>query len=309
MASVAVVTHEACIAHDPGPQHPETSARLAAVMEVLAAPEFRALRHVQAPRASDEAILLVHSNPYLTALRQLTAVGGRVDIDADTVLMQHSLEAALRAAGGGVEAVDLVLGGTVDRAFVAVRPPGHHAEPERAMGFCLLNNAAIAARHAQRRWGLTRVAVIDFDVHDGNGTQAAFAASPDLLYVSSHQMPCYPGSGAATETGVGNVVNLPLPPGSGSVLFRETWQRHAFPAIVAFQPVLLVISAGFVAHRDDPLAQLDLQTEDYAWLSRELVRIAQICCDGRLVSLLEGGYHLEALAASARVHVAALMQA
>ncbi len=308
MASVALVTHEACLAHDPGPGHPESPARLAAVMAALATPDFVALRRVEAPRATDEAILLVHSAAFLDGLRQLAARGGRVDIDADTIFMQHSLEAALRAAGGALRAVDIVVEGAVERAFVAARPPGHHAEPDRAMGFCLLSNAAIAARHAQTRRGLRRVAVIDFDVHHGNGTQTAFASSPDLLYVSSHQMHCYPGTGAATETGLGNLVNLPLPPGAGSALFREAWQTRGLPAITAFAPELLIISAGFDAHHDDPLAQISLRTEDFSWLTGELVTIARTCCAGRIVSLLEGGYDLSALSASVAAHVATLMQ-
>ena len=308
MARVALVSHPACLGHDPGPWHPERPSRLSVVLEALASPAFIGLQHHAAPRADDEVVALVHPPAHLAKLRRLHAAGGRVDIDADTVVMEASLEAALRAAGGGVGAVDLVMAGAVERAFVAVRPPGHHAEPAAAMGFCLLNSAAIAARYAVVRHRLSRVAIIDFDVHHGNGTQTVCATDPSLLYVSSHQMPCYPGTGAREETAGGRLVNMPLAPGCGSEQFRAAWMQTGLPAIAAFAPRLLVISAGFDAHLDDPLAQLSLQCEDFSWLTTSLVDLATTCCKGRIVSLLEGGYDLQALAASAAVHVAALMQ-
>jgi acetoin utilization deacetylase AcuC-like enzyme len=230
-----------------------------------------------------------------------------VALDADTIMSTGSREAALRAAGGAVMAVDAVMEGWAKQVFVAARPPGHHAERDRPMGFCLFANAAIAARHAQARWGLSRVAVVDFDVHHGNGTQDIFQADPTLFYASSHQYPCYPGTGSAEERGVGNIVNAPLPPGSGSAAFREAWEVLILPALEAFQPELLVISAGFDAHKADPLAQLRLEASDFAWLTGELMRLARAQCQGRVVSLLEGGYDLDALAESAAAHVRALM--
>lgn len=308
MARVALVTHPACLGHDPGSWHPERPSRLAVVLEALAEPMFMDLRRHLSPCASDEVVALVHPPAHLAMLRRLHEASGRSDIDADTVVMEASLEAALRAAGGGVLAIDLLMAGSVERAFVAVRPPGHHAEPNNAMGFCLLNNAAIAGRYAVTRHKLPRVAIVDFDVHHGNGTQTLCASSPNLLYVSSHQMPCYPGTGAREETGDGRLVNMPLAPGSGSEHFRAVWTKTGLPAIAAFAPSLLVISAGFDAHLDDPLAQLALQTEDFGWLTESLVNLANACCAGRIVSLLEGGYDLRALAASVSAHVAALMQ-
>ena len=308
MALVALISHPACLGHDPGLWHPERPSRLTVVLDALAAPGFVGLQHHSAPCADDEVVALVHPPAHLAMLRRLHASGARVDIDADTAVLQGTLEAVLRAAGGGVLAVDLVMDRIVERAFVAVRPPGHHAEPAQAMGFCLLNNAAIAARYAVTHHHLPRVAIIDFDVHHGNGSQTVCATDQSLLYVSSHQMPCYPGTGARDETGGGRLVNMPLPPGCGSAQFRAAWTQTGLPAIADFAPSLLVISAGFDAHRDDPLAQIDLQTEDFGWLTAALVDLANTCCEGRIVSMLEGGYDLQALAASAAAHVAALMQ-
>ena len=308
MARVTVVSHPACLGHDPGEWHPERPDRLKVVVEALHSPSFIDLRWHEAPRASDEVIALVHPPSHLTTLRRLQAAGVPMDIDADTVVMKGSVEAALRAAGGGVLAVDLVMAGLVERAFVAVRPPGHHAEPEAAMGFCLLNSAAIAARYAVLHRGATRVAVVDFDVHHGNGTQTTCMANPSLLYVSSHQMPCFPGTGAPTAAADGRIVNMPLAPGAGSTQFRSVWEETGLPAIAAFAPSLLVISAGFDAHLEDPLAQLAVQTEDFGWLTESLVKLAKTSCEGRIVSLLEGGYDLDCLAAGVSAHVAALMQ-
>jgi acetoin utilization deacetylase AcuC-like enzyme len=207
-----------------------------------------------------------------------------------------------------VHAIDLVMNREAGAAFVAVRPPGHHAEPDRAMGFCLFNNVAVAAYHARRRWGLARIAVADFDVHHGNGTQASFWDDPALLFVSSHQSPCYPGTGASSERGIdGNIVNAPLSPGTGGEGFRRVWRDTLLPALDAFAPELLIISAGFDAHARDPLASLQLETDDFGWVTRELVAVADRHAGGRIVSLLEGGYDLEALAQSAEAHVRALM--
>jgi acetoin utilization deacetylase AcuC-like enzyme len=217
--------------------------------------------------------------------------------------------AARRAAGAAVAGVDAVCRGEVRRVFCATRPPGHHAEPGRPMGFCLFANAAVAARHAQAAHGLTRIAVVDFDVHHGNGTQACFETDATLFYASSHQSPCYPGTGEAEETGVGNIVNAPLPPGADGAAFRTAWRDILLPALDHFAPELLVISAGFDAHARDPLAQLRVREADFAWLTEALCSLADRHCKGRLVSLLEGGYDLDALASSAASHVRALMRA
>ena len=301
-------THEACLAHDPGPHHPESPARLAAVLAALAEPPFAAVARREAPLATPAQIALVHPGDFAERLLAAVPQRGYVAIDADTVLSPRSGEAALRAAGAAVAAVDAVINGEGPRAFCAVRPPGHHAEPCHAMGFCLFNSVAIGAQHARQAHGLTRVAVVDFDVHHGNGTQAAFESDPNLLYASTHQMPLYPGTGAVSERGVGNIVNAPLRPGAGSEPFRKAFTTTILPALDAFRPELLIISAGFDAHRADPLAQLMLVEADYAWCTERLMEIAVKHARGRVVSSLEGGYDLDALAASAAAHVAALMK-
>jgi acetoin utilization deacetylase AcuC-like enzyme len=253
----------------------------------------------------------VHPANYVDAILSIRpAEGELVQLDADTAMGAGSAEAALRAAGAAVAGVDAVMEGWARTAFAAVRPPGHHAEPARPMGFCLFSNAAVAAMHARVRWGIRRVAVVDFDVHHGNGTQAMFAADGDLFYASSHQHPCYPGTGEASERGTAdNVVNAPLRPGSDGAAFRAAWEGTILPALDRFAPGMLIVSAGFDAHKADPLAQLRLETEDYAWVTRELLRIAAMHCEGRMVSVLEGGYDLGALAASAAAHVRTLMLA
>jgi acetoin utilization deacetylase AcuC-like enzyme len=308
--TVALITHPACLAHDTGLWHPECPDRLRYVLRALEGEEFAPLLREQAPLATEEQLLRVHPAAHLRAILETRpAEGDQVALDADTVLSAGSAEAALRSAGGAVMGVDAVMEGWARTAFVATRPPGHHAEAAQAMGFCLFANAAIAARHAQVKWGLGRVAVVDFDVHHGNGTQAIFAADPTLFYASSHQFPCYPGTGAAGERGVGNIVNAPLPPGADGAAFRAAWTGTLLPALDAFAPELLIVSAGFDAHVADPLAQLRVETEDFAWLTGELLAVARRHCGGRLVSLLEGGYDLNALAASAAAHVRALMLA
>jgi len=308
--TVALITHPACLAHDTGLWHPECPDRLRYVLRALEGEEFAPLLREQAPLATEEQLLLVHPASHLRAILDTSpAEGDQVALDADTVMSAGSAEAARRSAGGAVMAVDAVMQGWARAAFVATRPPGHHAEASRAMGFCLFANAAIAARHAQTRWGLGRVAVVDFDVHHGNGTQAIFAADPTLFYASSHQYPCYPGTGAAGERGVGNIANAPLPPGADGAAFRAAWSGTLLPAVEAFAPELLIVSAGFDAHVADPLAQLRVETADFAWLTGELLAVARRHCGGRLVSLLEGGYDLDALAASAAAHVRALLLA
>jgi acetoin utilization deacetylase AcuC-like enzyme len=307
----ALITHPACLEHDNGPYHPECSERLRAVLTALETPEFADLLREAAPEATVEQLQRVHPANYVEAILAIRPdLGERVQLDADTSMSAGSAEAALRAAGAAVAGVDAVMEGWARAAFAAVRPPGHHAEPARPMGFCLFNNAAVAAMHARARWGVQRVAVVDFDVHHGNGTQAMFEQDADLFYASSHQSPCYPGTGDAWERGTANnIVNAPLRPGDGSAAFRAAWGDIILPDLDRFAPGLLIVSAGFDAHKADPLAQLRLETADYAWITDELVRLAERHCGGRLVSVLEGGYDLDALAMSAAVHVRGLMRA
>ncbi|HUB11740.1 MAG TPA: histone deacetylase family protein [Acetobacteraceae bacterium] len=307
----ALITHPACLEHENGPYHPESPERLRAVLAALEAEEFAPLLRESAPEATEEQLRRVHPADYVAAILSIRPDHGEtVQLDADTSMGAGSAEAALRAAGGAVAAVDAVMQGWARAAFAAVRPPGHHAEPSRPMGFCLFNNAAVAALHARAVHNVQRVAVVDFDVHHGNGTQAMFEQDSDLFYGSSHQSPCYPGTGDAWERGVANnIVNAPLRPGDGSAVFRANWGDIILPELDRFAPDLLIVSAGFDAHKADPLAQIRLDTVDYAWITDELMRIADRHCQGRLVSVLEGGYDLDALAASAAVHVRGLMRA
>lgn len=307
---VAMFTHPACLEHDTGAEHPECADRLRSVLQALEHPDFVPLLREVAPEATRAQLELAHPDEYVEAILALQpGVGESVYLDGDTLMSHGSPQAILRAAGGCVAAVDAVMEGWARAAFVAVRPPGHHAERARAMGFCLFNGAAVAALHARRRWGVTRVAVVDFDVHHGNGTQDIFEDDPGLFYASSHQFPCYPGTGAASERGVaGNVVNMPLRPGTDGAGFRRAWEGVGLPALEAFGPELLIISAGFDAHRLDPLAQLRLETEDFGWMTEQLLAVAGRCCGGRVVSVLEGGYDLGALGASAALHVRRLMR-
>ncbi|MFH5925212.1 histone deacetylase family protein [Roseomonas xinghualingensis] len=305
-----LLTHPACLRHENGPFHPECPDRLQAVMQALEAQEFSTLVRGQAPEATREQLLRVHPAAHVDRILGIRPVEGQaVQIDADTGMNAHSAEAALRAAGAGVEAVDCVMRGEFARAFCAVRPPGHHAEPAVPMGFCLFSNAAIAARHAQAEHGVERVAVLDFDVHHGNGTQAAFWNEPSLMLASSHQALLYPGTGDALETGVGNIINVPLPAGTDGAGFRRAWEHQILPAVESFAPGLIVISAGFDAHRLDPLAGLRLVEEDFAWVTEAICQVANRVCDGRVVSTLEGGYDLGALARSTAAHMRALMRA
>jgi acetoin utilization deacetylase AcuC-like enzyme len=303
----AYFTHPVCLEHDPGPGHPESPARLVAVNEVLAKSEFDALRRVRAPEATREQLQRVHDGAYVASVLAAVPEEGYRSLDPDTVLSPASGEAALRAAGGVCAAVDLVAAGEAGNAFCAMRPPGHHAEAGQAMGFCLFNNIAIGARHAQAVHGFGRVAVVDFDVHHGNGTQHSFEEDASVFYASSHQWPAYPGTGATTETGVGNIVNVPLSPRAGSEEFRAAYDHVILPRLRDFRPDFLLVSAGFDAHERDPLAQLNVTTEDFAWISQALTEVAGNLCGGRLVSTLEGGYNLQALADSAAAHVHALI--
>lgn len=303
-----LLSHPACENHIPGLGHPENPGRLRAVAEALAAGEFAGLLRREAPRAGREQIARVHPGGFVDDLLAHVPSEGVYGIDPDTFLSPGSGEAALRAAGAVVAAVDAVMAGEADNAFCAVRPPGHHAEPDRAMGFCLFNNVAVGALHARAVYGLHRVAVVDFDVHHGNGTQAAFWGDPDLFYASTHQSPLYPGTGSARERGVNaNIVNVPLQPGANSQLFRQAMRDFVIPALTSFQPEFLFISAGFDAHTEDPLAGLDLVEDDYGWATEQLLAVARSACGGRLVSVLEGGYNPGALGRSVAAHVRALM--
>ncbi|HUZ66077.1 MAG TPA: histone deacetylase family protein [Beijerinckiaceae bacterium] len=302
------LTHRVALAHDMGAGHPERPDRLRAIEARLAADSFDRLIRQQAPLAGREAILRVHPEGHLRFLEELSPARGLARIDGDTAMNSETLEAALRAAGGAVEAVDSVMAGRADNAFLAMRPPGHHAERMTAMGFCFLNNAAIAARHAQAVHGVKRVAIMDFDVHHGNGTQDIFWSDHSVLYASTHQAPLYPGTGAASECGeFDTIVNAPLRAGDGGEAFRDAMENVVLPRIDAFQPDFLILSAGFDAHRRDPLANLNLEAEDFAWATRQLMELADRHAGGRLVSVLEGGYDLEGLAASVAAHVTALM--
>lgn len=301
-------THAACLQHDPGIGHAERPARLSAVLHALDVDRYAALDRVEAPAATREQLLRVHDAAYVDRLFAESPREGSHRLDEDTVMSPGSLDAALRAAGAVVAAVDSVMTGTGKRAFCAVRPPGHHATRDQAMGFCLFNSIAVAAAHAMAAHGLKRIAIADFDVHHGNGTQAIFEADKRVLFVSSHQSPLYPGTGAESELGAGNILNGTLSPGDGSREFRELWDGLLLPRLHAFKPQLVLVSAGFDAHSSDPLADIRLGQEDYTWITERLVALARTHAHGRLVSTLEGGYDLTALAASASAHVSALME-
>ena len=306
--TTCLLHHPVFLDHLTPPGHPERPDRLRAIADALDRPQFAALLRIAAPHGDMEDILAVHPASYVERIRAAVPQEGFAAIDADTFMSPASFTAAMHAVGAACTAVDEVIAGRATNAFCAVRPPGHHAEPEVAMGFCLFNNAAIAARHAQRRHGLGRVAIVDWDVHHGNGTQAVFWSDPSVLFASTHQMPLYPGTGAPSERGAGNILNVPLAPGTDGAGFREAFTTHILPAVDAFAPELIVISAGFDAHRDDPLGGLLLDAADFAWATGELMRLADRHAKGGIVSLLEGGYDLAGLAESAAAHVAALME-
>jgi acetoin utilization deacetylase AcuC-like enzyme len=310
--TTGLITHAACLSHETPAGHPERAARLAAILESLKTFEFQNLIRLEAPRAERSSLARAHAPALLDlVLDQRAALNtGFVGIDADTVMSAGSAEAALRAAGAAIRAVDGVMAGEFINAFCAVRPPGHHAERGRAMGFCLFNNIAVAALHARDTHKLSRIAAIDFDVHHGNGTQDIFFDDPNLFYASTHQSPLYPGTGRASERGVaGNILNVPLPPGAGGEAFRAAYARTVLPALERFAPEFIFISAGFDAHRADPLAELELDESDFSWATAQICKVAARVCRGRVVSALEGGYDLDALARSASAHVRALMEA
>lgn len=305
--TTALITHPDCHAHVTPEGHPEQVARL---HEVLKALEGKDVMRVEAPMGEDASILLCHPQAHVDAIRGAAPGTGIVQLDADTWMSPGSLTAGYRAVGGAVKAVDMVLGGEVGNAFVATRPPGHHAEKASPMGFCLFGNVAIAARHALENHGLKRVAIVDFDVHHGNGTQDLLWEEERALFVSTHQMPLYPGTGAQHERGAhGQITNIPLSAGTDGGLYRKILANRIIPLIESFEPEMLFLSAGFDAHKDDPLASIELSTEDFGWITRELAGVAARLCGGRVVSCLEGGYNLPALAASAAIHVDELIDA
>ena len=308
-----LITHPCFLDHDTGPGHPERADRMRAIDKVLAHELFAGLARKDAPQRDDieQAIARAHPQAYIDMLKEARPGPGEmpVRVDPDTVLSPGSWEAATRAVGAGLLAVDEVMARRAANAFCQIRPPGHHAERDRAMGFCFFNSIAIAAKYAQAAHGAERVAVVDFDVHHGNGTQDIFWNEKNLLFASTHQMPLYPGTGALSETGVGNIWNAPLRPGDDGEAFREAFKSRILPALHDFRPDLVLVSAGFDAHRDDPLANLELVEADFAWATQQLAEIADRLSGGRLVSFLEGGYNLTALARSVGVHVKVLMDA
>jgi len=306
--STLLITHPACLEHLTPAGHPERPDRLRAVERALEAEKFQSLTRVSAPAASLDVIALCHPMDYIVEIRDASPKEGLVRLDADTSMSPGTFEAALRAVGGATYAVDEILAKRAKNAFVATRPPGHHAETARPMGFCLFDNAAIAARYAQKHHGIARAAIIDFDVHHGNGSQEIFWADKSVMYCSTHQMPLFPGTGAVGESGEHNtIVNAPLKPGDDGKVFRAAFESRILPRLRDFRPELVVISAGFDAHYRDPLASINLEEEDFAWATQKIMDVADQYADGRIVSLLEGGYDLQGLGNSAAAHVLALM--
>ncbi len=305
MSKLTVITHDAFANHPVPMGHPERPDRIRHVWQALDE-DFADLARLEAPEASAEAIARVHGDYYLELIAEQEPQEGMISLDPDTHMGKGTLEASRRAAGGAVLAVDQVMTGQAERVFLAARPPGHHAEPHKPMGFCLFSSAAIAAEHARAVHGLTRVAVVDFDVHHGNGTQAAFWDDGDLIFASSHQMPLFPGTGSITETGCGNIHNAPMRAGDDGEAVIAAWRDELLPKVKAAKPELIILSAGFDAHEADPLASLNLRAEDFATLTTMIRQLAEDTADGRLVSLLEGGYDLAALKASVTAHLNAL---
>lgn len=304
-----IYSHPACLKHQPGPGHPESPQRLVTALETLRAPEFAALQWRDAPMGTREQAMLIHDMEYVDRVMALAPKHGTLALDdGDTVMSPGSWEAALRCIGAACAGVGAVMSGQASNVFCATRPCGHHAEPGRAMGFCIFNQAAIAAAYAYEVFRLKRVAVVDFDVHHGNGTQAAFFARPELFYASSHEAPLFPGTGAQAERGVRqNIVNVPLPPGCDSALFRRRVEAEMLPALRRWEPEFLIVSAGFDAHHLDPLADLELRDDDFHWITRELMTLAGRTARGRIVSTLEGGYSPAGLSGGVAAHVRALM--
>jgi acetoin utilization deacetylase AcuC-like enzyme len=307
--STLLLSHPACLNHLTPAGHPERPDRLRAIEQALEDEKFQTLARVEAPRGSLDVVALCHPMDYVEAIQDASPTEGLVRLDADTAMSPGSFEAALRAVGGATLAVDEVMTGKAANAFVATRPPGHHTETARPMGFCLFNNAAIAARYAQKTHGAERAAVVDFDVHHGNGSQDIFWSDKSVMYCSTHEMPLYPGTGAIGERGEFNtVVNAPLSAGDGGAEFREAFETAILPRLREFKPDILIISAGFDAHTRDPLANLNLVEADYSWVTKKLMEVADTSAKGRVVSLLEGGYDLQGLSRSVAAHVSALMR-
>jgi acetoin utilization deacetylase AcuC-like enzyme len=308
--STLLITHPAFLEHLTPLGHPERPDRLRAIERALEAEKFQTLARSQAPLASLETIALCHPMEYISEVREASPREGLIHLDADTAMSPGTFEAALRAAGGAIHAVDEVLTKKAANAFVAARPPGHHAETARPMGFCLFDNAAIAARYSQQRYGVASAAIIDFDVHHGNGSQEIFWSDKTVMYCSTHQMPLFPGTGAVGETGEHNtIVNAPLRPGDGGAAFRAAFETRILPRLGEFKPELVIISAGFDAHMRDPLANINLAEADFVWATQKIMDLADGCAGGRVISLLEGGYDLQALGNSVAAHVATLMHA
>src|SRR5581483_2670178 len=307
--STLLVTHSACLDHLTPAGHPERPDRLRAIEQALEAESFQTLAREKAPLGESATIALCHPMDYVEAIKDAAPEEGLVRLDADTSMSPGSYEAARRCVGGGVLAVDEVMTGKAKNAFVAVRPPGHHAETARPMGFCLFNSAAIVTRYAQKKHGAERAALVDFDVHHGNGSQDIFWSDRTVMYGSTHQMPLYPGTGARGERGAHDtIVNAPLSPGDGGEAFRAAFESVILPRLRAFRPDILIISAGFDAHMRDPLANLNLVEDDFAWATQKLMEVADASAQGRIVSMLEGGYDLQGLAGSVAAHVTALMR-
>jgi len=306
--STLYLTHPACLNHVTPEGHPERADRLRVVNQVLSEERFAQLSRGEAPEGNLDLVTLCHNEHYVTELRHVAPTSGMVYIDGDTSMSPGTWEAVMRGVGGAVSATEAVMTGQHQNAFVAVRPPGHHAEKSTPMGFCFFDNAAIAARHAQRKYGIARAAVVDFDVHHGNGTQDIFWADPTVMYCSTHQMPLFPGTGALGERGEHDtIVNAPLAPEDGSAKFRAAFENLILPQLTKFSPELIIISAGFDAHYRDPLASLNLKAEDFGWVTRKLMDLADKSAGGRVVSVLEGGYDLQGLQESVASHVTALM--
>ncbi len=306
--STGLFFHSDCEDHITPQGHPESQARLSAILDRLSQPDFKDLTRIKAKAASLDQIALVHSEEHISNVMDHVPEQDHYSLDGDTHLSPGSAKAALKAVGSVCQAIDQVMAGKLDNAFCAIRPPGHHAEPDQAMGFCLFNNVAIGAIHARKKYFRHRVAIIDFDVHHGNGTQTVTARTKGLFYGSTHQSPLYPGTGHLHDHGQGVIVNAPLAAGSGSRAFRMSFQERIFPELKKFDPDFILISAGFDAHIMDPLADLKLNEEDFFWVTDQIKQIAEKHCKGRLVSCLEGGYNLNVLGESVASHVLALMQ-
>jgi acetoin utilization deacetylase AcuC-like enzyme len=302
--TLAVYTHPDCLEHHEGPGHPESPARLHVILDALKTCDFAdKLEIIDAPSAEDDLLLLAHSQGHLDHIRESLPVSGYAHLDADTAMSPDSFRAARRAAGAGCAAIEAIIAGKYKTAFCAVRPPGHHATRNRAMGFCLFNNIAIAALFALQRHNVSGIAIVDFDVHHGNGTQDIIEPEKRILYISTHQSPFYPGTGYSQENRPNHILNLPLPQGTDGKAYRKVFVESVMPALEQFAPELLLVSAGFDAHRDDPLAGLQLTEDDYRWIGQQLITIANTYCGGKVISFLEGGYNLDVLGSSVMAYL------